>query len=117
MKRIMIALTALGLAGCEVNEEVLQAGTQITLGVGAAAISEINSAGFDPIQISEDKLLWIKAGCDLAVTGSGLLTGDVLTAEGLRVCELVRLALASAPDAASELSPPVPVKRPVEADS
>ena len=114
MKRLLIVPMALALAGCEINDETLQAGAQITLGVGAAAIAEINAAGFDPIQISEDKLLWIKAGCDLAVTGSGLLTGDVLTAEGHRACELVRMALASAPDAASELSPPVPVEKPAD---
>ena len=108
MNRILIPLAALALAGCEVNEKTLQAGAQIALGVGAAAIEEINAAGHDPIQLSEGKLLWIKAGCDLAVTGSGLLTGDVLTPEGLRLCELTRMALAAAPvDPDGELTPPV----------
>ena len=109
MKRLLIApVLALALAGCEVNQKTLQAGAQIALGVGAAAIEEINAAGIDPIQVGEDKLLWIKAGCDLAVTGSGLFTGDVLTPEGLRLCELARLALAAAPvDPDGELTPPV----------
>ncbi len=107
MKRFLIALTALALAGCEVNEKTLQAGAQIALGVGAAAIAEINAAGIDPIQLGPEKLAKYHAGCQLAVAGSGLLTGDALTPQGAQLCELIRLALAGAPDAASELTPAV----------
>ncbi|MFK8015087.1 MAG: hypothetical protein AB8G17_06570, partial [Gammaproteobacteria bacterium] len=62
MKRFIIApVLALALPGCEVNEKTLGAGANILLGVGAAAITEINAAGIDPIQVDETKLLSIKA--------------------------------------------------------
>ena len=112
MKRLIIAMAALALAGCDINAERLGAGTAILSGVAAATIAEVNGAGIDPIQLGPEKLAKYAAGCNLAVAGAGLFTGDVLTTQGARLCELVQMALAAAPvDPAGELTP-IPVEKP-----
>lgn len=95
------------LGACQnLTPEQISAGANILLGTASATITELNTAGIDPIHLPPEELAKYAAGCNLAVAGSGLLTGDVLNPQGTRLCELITQALSKAPTAATELTPP-----------